>query len=196
VSICDSTYTVAGTYVTTCTTVNGCDSIVTLNLTVNPVYNITIDSTICDGESVSICDSTYTIAGTYVTTCTTVNGCDSIVTLNLTVNPVYNITIDSTICDGESVSICDSTYTVAGTYVTTCTTVNGCDSIVTLNLTVNPVYNITIDSTICDGESVSICDSTYTIAGTYVTTCTTVNGCDSIITLNLTVNPVLQYHYR
>ena len=189
-SINGNSYTVAGIYTDVFQTINGCDSIVITDLTVNPIYNVTNPQAICQGSSYTIGSSTYTSPGTYVNTLQSVNGCDSIVTTILTVNPIYNVNNPQTICQGSSYSIGTSTYTASGTYVNTLQSINGCDSIVTTILTVNPIYNVNNPQTICQGGSYSIGTSTYTTAGTYANTLQSVNGCDSIVTTVLTVNPI------
>lgn len=50
----------------------------------------------------------------------------------------------------------------------------------------------TITDTICDGQAFELGTSSYTQSGTYVDSLLTVIGCDSIVTLNLTVVPDLQ----
>ena len=189
VTIGTSTYTTSGNYTDILTSVNGCDSTVNLNLTVNPVYTENITEIICEGESVSIGTSTYTTSGNYTDVLTTVNGCDSTVNLSLTVHPAYTENITEIICEGESVTIGTSTYTTSGNYTDILTTENGCDSTLNLSLTVNPVYTENITEIICEGESVQVGSSIYTTSGNYTDILTTVNGCDSTVNLNLTVHP-------
>ena len=184
------TLTTANTYTHTLQSVLGCDSVIALTLTVNPVYNTPVAATICDGSSYDFFGQPLTTEGTYTHTLQTVNGCDSVIALTLTVNPVYTIPETAAICDGDSYSFFDTTLTTAGTYTHTLQTVNGCDSVIALTLTVNPVYNTPISAAICDGGSYSFFDTTLTTAGTYTHTLQTVNGCDSVIALTLTVNPV------
>ena len=63
----------------------------------------------------------------------------------------------------------------------------GCDSIVTLNLTINnAVVGDTTNTTVCD--SLVWNGSSYSSTGLYNDTLQTISGCDSIITLNLTVS--------
>ena len=105
-------------------------------------------------DSLVACDSviwnaTYDSSGKYLDTLQTINGCDSVVTLNLTINNSVNT--DTTI-----ITSCDSaewrgnTYTLSGLYYDTLQTTAGCDSIVTLDLTIN-YTSYTIDSIIaCD----------------------------------------------
>ena len=185
-----SVYTTSGTYTDILTNFNGCDSTVNLTLTVNPTSEEDMSEIICQGESITIGTSTYTAAGTYTDTLSTVNGCDSIINLTLAVNQAYTLGIDRTICEGESVTIGTSIYTTSGTYSDILTTINGCDSTVNLSLTVNPVYMIDTIQTICEGESVVVGSSIYTIGGTYSDVLTTANGCDSTINLTLIVNPL------
>ena len=122
-------------------TVEGCDSLVTLTLTVHPVYAPSIAAEICEGESYTVGTTDYTTTGVWVTNLTSINGCDSTVTLDLTVHPVYAFDLVESICDGDTYAVGDSVYTTTGTWVTNLTTVNGCDSIITLDLTVYPTYD-------------------------------------------------------
>jgi hypothetical protein len=144
-------------------------------------------ATICNGQSYTVGSSVYTTSGTYNDYFTAASGCDSIVTTILTVNPTYDTTIVATICDGDTYTVGTSNYSSSGNYTDTLATIYGCDSIVHTNLTVNPIYNVQVDTTICTGDSYVIGNNTYTTSGSYTDTLTTINGCDSIIVTNLTV---------
>ncbi|MDR0829957.1 MAG: immunoglobulin domain-containing protein [Prevotellaceae bacterium] len=189
----------AGEYFFTDTlhTVNNCDSLVTLGITVNSVYNDTVYQTICEGDlgvfhCITCPDFSNLTAGEYFFTDTlhTVNNCDSLVTLNLTVNQVYNDTVRDTICYGEDYNSYGFNLpniqndTVLTKYLQTVLT---CDSIVTLNLTVKPYLTRTFSKTICDIESYDFYGQMLTVSDTYIDTIPNISGCDSIITLNLTV---------
>ena len=76
----------------------------------------------------------------------------------------------------------------SGTYKDTIVTLSGCDSIVTLNLTINPTINQTENITNCGNYSWN--GNTYNSSGTYRDTLQTLNGCDSVVTLNLIINPL------
>ena len=181
----------AGTYTQNLQTVNGCDSIVTLTLTVNPVESTNLTAAICEGSAYTENGFNVSEAGTYTQTLQTINGCDSIVTLTLTVNPIENTTLSATICEGSAYTENGFNVNEAGTYTQNLQTVDGCDSIVTLNLIVNPTYNITIDASINEGETYEENGFSESEAGTYVHTLQSEFGCDSLITLNLTVNSSL-----
>ena len=181
----------AGTYTQNLQTIDGCDSVVTLTLSVNPVESTTLSAAICEGTTYTENGFNVSEAGTYTQNLQTVNGCDSIVTLTLNVNPVANTTLSVTICYGTTYTENGFNVSEAGTYTQNLQTVNGCDSIVTLNLTINPTYNITIDASINEGETYEENGFSESEAGTYVHTLQSEFGCDSVITLNLTVNSSL-----
>ncbi len=77
----------------------------------------------------------------------------------------------------------------AGTYSTTLVSSLGCDSIINLTLLDYPAATRTIDSTVCIGSEVQIGTSRFSIAGQHIVTLRNASfrGCDSIVTLNLTV---------
>ena len=168
---------------------NGCPSRnrVPVNISVLPSYSDTTKASICNGENYMFYGQSYTEDGTYSKSYQSIDGCDSVKVLKLTVNPTYNDTTAASICDGGSYSFESEDYTQAGTYTKTYQTVNGCDSVKVLKLTVNPTYNDTIDITICKGEDYTFDSEDFTEAGTYTKTYQTINGCDSLVTLNLSV---------
>ena len=90
------------------------------------------------------------------------------------------------ICDGSSINWQGGTYTEAGTYYAEYQSEIGLDSIYELNLTVNPIYNISEDLSLCGGDSVLWEGNYYTSAGAYTANYQSISGCDSIRTLNLT----------
>ncbi len=197
VTICDGeTATVNGTDYTTAqdvvnvyTSVLGCDSTVTTTITVIPVVLNTINTSICNGETHTEGTSTYTTSGVYEDVYTSAAGCDSVVTTILTVNLTFDITNEPVICQGETYSEGTSDYNASGNYTDNYLTVNGCDSIITTILTVNPVAVVTNSISICEGETYTEGTSIYNTNGTYTDEYLTVNGCDSTVTTILTVNP-------
>ena len=69
------------------------------------------------------------------------------------------------------------------------TNLAGCDSLVTLDLTLNSSTYSEINETVSDSYTLN--GTTYESSGTYTQTLSNVYGCDSIITLNLVVDPTL-----
>ena len=178
-------HTQAGAYSDTLTNADGCDSVVTLTLIVNHRYNDTLVQNICTGDSFSFAGIWHRTAGYYYDSLVTVNGCDSIIALNLIVNPPVTQTIHDTICTGDTVNFNGHAYTTTGIRRDTLTTVNGCDSIVVLNLIVRPILTSSISRSICRGGNFDFNGRNITAAGTYKDTLTTSLGCDSVVTLTL-----------
>lgn len=127
---------------------NGCDSVITLNLTIYPIYgsNDVIQS--CNPyqwiNGVTYTNSTNTPTWTVQSS----TGCDSVLTLNLTIGGTLTTTDAITSCvpyqwiDGNTYSASNNTATHL------LTAIGGCDSIVTLDLTIeqNANLNTTITS--------------------------------------------------
>ena len=174
------------------TSVAGCDSVATLNLTVNPQVTNLTSLTICDDQlSYTWNGLTFNAAGSQSITLTSVAGCDSVANLNLTVNPQVTSTTSLTICDDQLPYTWNGlTFNASGSQSVTLTSVAGCDSVATLNLTVNPQVTSTTSLTICDDQLPYTWNGlTFNATGSQSATLTSVAGCDSVATLNLTVNP-------
>jgi len=94
-----------------------------------------------------------------------------------------------TICEGSSYVLGSLTLTNTGLYTDIVTGVTGCDSTVYVDLHITATLRTAINSTICSNGSVMHGGITYNTSGSYNDTLTSViTGCDSISTLNLTVN--------
>jgi hypothetical protein len=177
----------AGTFKDTLTAANGCDSVITLTLTLKPIATKAIAVSICPGSSYDFGGQNLTTPGTYKDTLTGVNSCDSIVTLTLSLKTVVTNAISASICPGSSLDFGGNNLTTAGTYKDTLTGSNGCDSIVTLTLSLKAVTIGAVSASICPGSSFDFGGKNLTVAGTYKDTVTGSNGCDSIVTLTLSL---------
>ncbi len=142
-------------------------------------------ASICQGESYEWNGMTLTTDGTYSVTLAKNDGCDSVVTLFLTMNPVYRTVITETVCEGGSYNFFGQNYTQTGSYSDTLNSVYGCDSIFTLNLIVNPASATSLSATACNSYVLN--NTTYTQSGVYKQYLSNHYGCDSVITLNLTI---------
>ncbi len=238
------TYTVNGT------DANGCSSIDLVNVTVNPLPNVDAgpDQTVCDGDQVTLTASgasnyawdngitdgvafTPSVGSTvYTVTGTDANGCQNTDQVNVTANPLPNVSAgnDVTVCEGTQVTlngagaatyiwdngvtngtpftppVGTTTYTVTGTHS------NGCVNTDQVDVIVNPlpIVDAGLDQTVCAGTAVTLSGSgasTYiwnngVIDGvpftpaigsiTYTVNGTDANGCSSIDLVNVTVNPL------
>jgi gliding motility-associated-like protein len=187
------TFTTSGTYIHTFAAYTNCDSIVTLHLFVRPVNANAVTHTICSGTTYVFGPLVLGTAGIYSNVFTDVHGCDSTVTLTLNITPLITNTISATICAATSYNWGTQVETVSGTYTQTFTAASGCDSIVTLNLTVSPALGSTLTQTICYGTTYTLGTQVYNASGTYTKIFTGASGCDSTVVLHLTVSPQITH---
>jgi hypothetical protein len=198
-----------GNYSHTLTSKNGCDSVISLLLETGSEFRNVIPASICAGETYNQHGFSKATPGLDSITYSANNGCDSVVVLNLTVHPSYSgaqaITQYDTICQGEGYNrynfiLTDAETNTVGAISRTHSsllTVNGCDSVVHLALYVKPKQSISIYDTVCQGEDYqlhgfNIPADTLQSVENYTTTLNLTNslGCDSLITLHLTIHPV------
>lgn len=199
--------TTAGTYTDSLISPRGCDSVFVLHFTVQAVSQPdTLIDTLCQGETKQWYDLNIaaTMPGeyTYYQWYTPDGECDSTYhRLDLTVGETYEVGSDTTvhICLGESYYWYGEERTVPRESVlyvddhacmkifdTVKNTVLGCDSLsASLTLIMHMPYEVEDTRTVCD--SLVWEGKTQTESGTYVDTLHTIFGCDSIVTMHLTV---------
>jgi gliding motility-associated-like protein len=182
-----NSYTQPGTYTEIYQAVNKCDSIVTINLTFDPKIETTYNKEICEGEIFNTPQKTYNTAGSYTEIYQAVNKCDSIVTINLKINPTISTSYSREICQGETFNTPKGTYTSSGSFTELYQSIKGCDSTVTFQLIVHPLKNTTLDTTLCEGEILITPIASYSKAGTYTEVYQTSKNCDSTVTINLSI---------
>ena len=168
---------------------NRCLNITTATLQINA----------CDSYTLN--NETFDSTGMYTMVIPNVSGCDSIITLHLTINKKFSEQTRN-ICQGEFFFAGGGNQTTAGTYVDTLQTVLGCDSIITTYLKVDPKPspNLGPDKNMCSNTQLTMTPGTFagylwqdmttqpnlsiTAQGTYWVTVTDTNNCsasDSVI---------------
>jgi len=179
-------------------------------------YYITIDSlpiaritpigltTFCHGDSVILTassSSSYlwsnnattesivaTHTGNYSVMVTNANNCSATsIPTAVTVNQPAASQFSQVICGGDSFNFNNQNIKQSGAYNDTLHTIAGCDSVVTLNLTVNYVL-ASINDTTCMGVAYLFNGHNLIQSGIYKDTLQAVTGCDSVVTLRLLVD--------
>ena len=190
VAICDSfvapsgiAFDSTGIYMDTIPNASGCDSVITIDLTITTTTFIR--------DTVFACDSLHwrgmklTTAGRYIDTVVGAS-CDSIYILNLSMGYATYITNTEFVCD-SLVSPSGKVWKMDGTYMDTITNASGCDSVMTFNLTFGYISYSTNSVTVCDSYT-SPSGKVWTTSGMYLDTIVNASGCDSAMTFNVTVN--------
>lgn len=215
-----------GDYTVTATNEEGCSATSTITVIENPLPNIQIsgNNSFCPGDSTilialgansyswsnAITDSIITIssADTYTVEGTDANGCTNTASITVSQSPTYSITLTHSICEGETYDFHGQSLNTAGTYTHTLQSINGCDSVIILILTmkVPPMLTITGNTNFCQGQnsiltanggnsyiwsnassnnSISVSES-----GVYSVTATNTDGCSATAAVTVTVNPL------
>lgn len=103
-------------------------------------------------------------------------------------DPPVPVLIDTSLCAGRCYSIGENIYCETISKLDTIPSLSGCDSIISLNLTIHPAPITYIIDTICEGEFYNIGNFFYNQSGVYPQTLKVFDtGCDSIVVLDLTV---------
>ncbi|MCE9538994.1 MAG: FG-GAP repeat protein [Bacteroidetes bacterium] len=182
-------WTMSNSYKDTIPSTKGCDSIITIHLTINTLAtNSTLNRTACVSYISPSGNYTWTNAGTYMDTIPNTLGCDSIITIHLSINTVStSSTINQTVCNSYTSPSGNYTWTSSNTYLDTIPNAGGCDSVITINLLVKSTHSA-INETTCSNYTSPSGNYTWTSSGIYKDTIPNTVGCDSIITINLVTN--------
>jgi len=165
-----------------------CDSIVHYrlkvweNVVVHTTWKICINDLENEGFGYVTSQSYDTVMYSY-----TSHGADSIVYMHIDVLPVYEIDVVDTICSNIQYYVGDNMVDSSGHYDIELLTTEGCDSLVHLDLTIYPAYDILISDTVCANNGTFFDGEQLFTEGTYIVNETTINDCDSIVTLQLTI---------
>lgn len=135
------TLTAGGSYSDTLPSAGGCDSIINLTLASLQPTSSTLNVGICQGDTYTLGSQTLSTSGTYTEIIPNAAGCDSTITLNLTVNSPSATSTSLIVCENIYV-FGTQTLNTTGIYTETFTNVAGCDSVVTLDLTMNPPVSL------------------------------------------------------
>ena len=183
---------------------NGCDSIVTITL---DFFDASVSNQVfelCSDESVVVNGTTYDInnlTGTEILIGASSNGCDS--TVNIQITPLADVVndIDETLCEDESILINGVVYDInnpTGQEILEDASSEGCDSIINVSLNFFPTAAGTIDEELPGNGSITVNGVIYNInnpSGQEILINASINGCDSIVDINLSFIPELEATY-
>jgi uncharacterized protein YegP (UPF0339 family) len=152
----DTVITTSGIYTHTYNTIHGCDSVVSLEVDIHHAADTTKLPLVekCDSYTyqwIPGVDTVITTSGTYTHMYKTVHGCDSVVALQVAIYTSYNVRGDSVnTCNLYRWKLEDNTDTIIATigshdYTHVFPSVHGCDSVVTINVTISVPYVDTLD---------------------------------------------------
>ena len=170
------------------TTVNGCDSIIYLTLKVNPAKQSIVNADICDKDlPFRFAGKDIILPGEHKFNYPTGNGCDSVIVLNLTINRSYVSDTNISICSDMLPFVFQGdTMNENGLHILNYKTVNSCDSIIRVHLTINNTSKEAVEVTVCENAfPYTFAGQSFPTDGYYTVNLKTIHGCDSIIALHI-----------
>jgi hypothetical protein len=200
ITVCDSitflnkALNTNGNYTFTLQNTQGCDSVINLNLNINSQHFKSNIST-CGSYQWNVNGTSYDSSGIYIAKYTNRSACDSTYQLDLTIHKNYEIKEKAEVCKEYLWPVNKVLYTQSGDYIYPLKTNHGCDSIIKLNLLVNPEFQHTDTVITTDAYTWPINQKTYPTSGTYKEIYQTQNGCDSIHLLLLSINKDVSIYY-
>jgi len=184
--------TTTGIYQETFASAEGCDSLVTLQLTVHAQHMPPVITSACTSYFWAQTGETYLTSGMYTDTLVNSFGCDSILTLDLTIGQHSASSLQVDACESYTWPLNGVIYTASGLYYDTIPNAAGCDSVITLDLTILEATGSNLSANACGSYYWDQTGLTYSFSGTYRDTIPNAAGCDSIITLSLSIEPLPQ----
>ncbi len=172
----------------------GCDSTVHIALQFEEEITSTVQETLCVGESLLINGTTYNQdnpSGTERLLAAGANGCDSIVMIDLSFHTEARLDIIETLCMGEAMILNGMTYdenTPEGTEILIGASSTGCDSTIVVNLSFYEEVRSLLAETLCEKESLQVGEQVFSTdnpSGTVTLANANINGCDSIVDVQL-----------
>ncbi len=174
----------------------GCDSIINIDLNILPDHFFTFKTTLCRTESITLGNTVFDTNNTSLKTillAASSNGCDSIVDIELNFYPEIRSSFTQTICPNQTLRINNTLYDINkpnGTEIFKGQGLNGCDSLVNIDLSFNSVREGTYATSICNGDSILIGKTYYSSSltqGRDTLTSGSSQGCDSITTIAVSI---------
>lgn len=171
---------------------HGCDSVISLQIGFYQASRSTLRRSLCSGQSVIINGQKYDElhpSGTDTLIGMGAHGCDSLIDVSISFIQSFSETVRRQICNGDSVLIGNKFYNAGKTNGTdSLKTSAGCDSIVSIQVTVLPVPHFNFDTTLCINDQVIINGQVYDRlrqVGLEKIKGAAVNGCDSLVSVQI-----------
>jgi len=192
----DTCFTESGRHRYLFKTAIGCDSTVTINLLVKKPKESFETPDLCAGDTLRAGPKFWIASGVFEYKTIAKDGCDSIITYDLTVKAPNQTFLNETICFGECYDFHPNVICQTGFYTVTYIANDECDSLVFLNLTVEEDLSSEFQETICDGETLTVGDSTISTTGYYEILLQGQSGCDSLVKVEVLAKEELVYEFE
>lgn len=165
--------------------VQGCDSTVNVSVSAYPSYEDSLTLQACTGSTVMYNGNTLNPGDVQTFNFSTVNGCDSIITVTVVEVPILTSSLTLETCPGTTVSYDGTALAPGDTHDFTFQSSNGCDSIVTVAVNPLPTFSSALQLETCTGTTVSYEGIDLSPGDVQDFTLVAGNGCDSVVTVTV-----------
>lgn len=146
---------------------------------------VSIEHVICENESITLGNNTYTQPGTFYDTVFVAMACDSIIEYVISVLPVQNSYVEIPVCPQTTIYYGGQVLEAGSTTIFELSSSNGCDSLVTVVVTPSLVLEDVLFFEVCKEETLEYNDTILYPGTSSIFTFTSVEGCDSLVTVNV-----------
>ncbi|MBK7696520.1 MAG: gliding motility-associated C-terminal domain-containing protein [Saprospiraceae bacterium] len=180
-------YTKSGEYKKLFMNADGCDSIFVLNLSILNNSSSRASVSACSRYKWEVNGQTFEKSGTYSWSTVNTQGCDSTIYLDLAIYPEYKNEDTARACGNFFWPVSGMNYEQSGTYYKKLQSLYGCDSTYIINLKVDPEFILYDTVTNLENYFWPVNNEYYHESGQYQEWFHTVEGCDSLRILILTI---------
>jgi len=172
----------------------GCDSLITVDISVLDTPEGVFERSICAGDSIEYQGSFYydgNLTGQVIVPDPTGSVCDSLISVNISITDTPEVMVTLSKCEGDTIYITDINYEITddnldGSFQVP--SLSGCDTLYTYT-TFNTAFNDwLIDTVLCEGQTFTFNNETYDQAVTGEQILLNGNGngeCDTLVDLSL-----------
>ncbi|MGB3085810.1 MAG: SdrD B-like domain-containing protein, partial [Saprospiraceae bacterium] len=176
----------------------GCDSLVVVNTAIHLQTSYSLDTAICDGNSLNLHNQIFDknkTNGIIFLQAANQFGCDSVIQVNLNILTKSESNLDTTTCVFGKVILHNQTFDAnrsSGDIILPGANHRNCDSTIHVKLQFLPFTKATLDTTICPGSFILLHNKRFdesNLAGSIILNAANQWGCDSIIEVNVSLRP-------
>ncbi len=173
------------------TSINGCDSTITVIVDELANYSENIELQSCNNNSILFDGVPLYIGDVQDFNYSNAEGCDSILTVSVIAVTEITNTENVEVCDGDSYDYNGTLIPSGSSESFTLQSTQGCDSILTIEVSgILPVEeDIALEA--CPGESIEFNGQDLSIGETFTQNLLTEEGCDSIINVTVSAAPTV-----
>ncbi|MCB9265185.1 MAG: gliding motility-associated C-terminal domain-containing protein [Lewinellaceae bacterium] len=152
-----------------------------VNVSPLDTFYLAISLGVCAGDSVDYEGTTFQAGQSELFSFTTAEGCDSTVEITALQLDTFSTTLDTAICQGQSLDYNGALLQPGQSESFQFTAVNGCDSTVLVHVNPLDTFYLAISLGVCAGDSADYEGIILQAGQSELFSFTTVNGCDSTV---------------